>query len=257
MPDAGDVVVVDNGSDDGTTEMVRRRFPRAAVIELGENRGPAARTVGVRLVDAECVAFADDDSWWEPGSLRRAADLFDRHPRLGLIAGRVLVGADQRVDPVSLAMAASPLPAADDLPGRPVLGFVACGAIVRRSAFLAAGGFRGERVGGEEAMLAIDMASCGWALRYVPEIVAHHHPSSLRDGDARTYAETVNTLTTAWARRPAASAVKATARAAIRSHRRPVRHALLRLLREAPSIARDRRPAPELVERQLRLLEEG
>jgi|tagenome__1003787_1003787.scaffolds.fasta_scaffold20656482_1 GT2 family glycosyltransferase len=253
--DAPGITVVDNASSDGTGDMVRRRFPDVRIIELAQNQGPAARTVGVEHARSEYVAFADDDSWWQAGSLMRAAELFDRYPRLGLLAGRVLVGPDERLDPVSRAMAASPLCSHDHLPGRPVLGFVACGAIVRRSAFLDAGGFRGDRVGGEEALLAIDLASRGWALCYVDEIVAHHHPSSQRDGEARSYAETVNTLTTAWARRPAASAARATARAVIRSHREPVRRALLRLLRDAPSIARERRPAPEPVERQLRLLE--
>ena len=255
LPDVAGVVVVDNASVDGTAAMVRARFPVVTVVELPENRGPAARTTGAELVASECVAFADDDSWWQPGSLARAARLFRLHPSLGLVAARVLVGPDERVDPVSQAMAASPLASKDGIPGRPVLGFVACGAVVRRSAFLEAGGFRGNRVGGEEALLAIDLASRGWALRYLDDVVAYHYPSSRRDGEARAYAEAVNKLTTAWARRPLRPAVRVTARAALRWRHPPTRRALLRVLRDAPSIARDRRPAPDRVEVQLRLLE--
>jgi hypothetical protein len=123
------VVVVDNGSSDGAQRMVGERLPAVELIELGANHGAAARTVGARRWRAPYVAFADDDSWWAPGALARAADLMDAHPRLALLAARVVVGDDERPDPVSALMARSPLPAAPDLPGPPVLGFLACGAL--------------------------------------------------------------------------------------------------------------------------------
>src|SRR5215204_4348824 len=121
------IVVVDNGSTDGTAELVRGHHPGVQVVGLRRNRGAAARTVGARLVDSPYVAFSDDDSWWAPGALRRAADLLDRHPRLAVLAARVLVGPEERLDPVCDQMAHSPLPPAADLPGPSVLGFIACG----------------------------------------------------------------------------------------------------------------------------------
>ncbi|HEX8104964.1 MAG TPA: glycosyltransferase family 2 protein, partial [Solirubrobacteraceae bacterium] len=63
------ILVVDNGSGDGTGAAVRARFPGVEVIELGENRGAAARTVAVERSTTPYVAFADDDSWWAPGDL--------------------------------------------------------------------------------------------------------------------------------------------------------------------------------------------
>lgn len=45
------------------------------------------------------VAFADDDSWWAPGALQRAADLFGVRPRMGLLAARILVGSEIVLDP--------------------------------------------------------------------------------------------------------------------------------------------------------------
>lgn len=48
---------------------------------------------------------------------------------------------------------------------------------MRRKAFLEAGGFHHRYlIGGEEELLAIDMASNGWELRYFDSIIAFHHP---------------------------------------------------------------------------------
>jgi glycosyltransferase involved in cell wall biosynthesis len=257
LPEQPHVIVVDNGSNDGTADIVRRLFPEVELVALEANVGPAARTIGARRAGCETVAFSDDDSWWHPGSLQRAANLFERHPRLGLVAARVLVGSDARLDATSRAMAQSPLSGDDDLPGVPVLGFIACGAVVRRSAFLAIGGFPTGGVGGEEKLVALDMASQGWALRYVEEVIAYHHPSPRRNYDARASAEMLNDLTTAWARRPVAVAVRLTAAAFLQVSHPATRQALRRLLRLAPTLARARRPVPPTVERDMRVLETG
>src|SRR3954454_9650516 len=137
LPGRPPVIIVDNGSTDGTASIVSDRHPSVRLIRLGRNRGAAGRNVGVAAAATELVAFSDDDSWWAEDAVALATDLFDAHPRLGLAAGRVLVGPDGRSDPTCDAMAKSPLPRRADLPGPSVLGFLACGTIVRRSSFLA------------------------------------------------------------------------------------------------------------------------
>ena len=257
LPEAPRVIVVDNGSTDGTVERVRASHPDVAVVALSENRGSAARTIGVEAVDAPYIAFADDDSWWAAGALRQAADLFDMQPTLGLVAARVLLGDERRPDPVCAAMAASPLPRAADLPGPAVLGFIACGAVVRRSAYLACGGFH-ERfgIGGEEELLALDLAAAGWQLAYVETIVAHHHPSSARNRDARRRGVTRNALWCAWLRRPAGSALRQSVRLAHPALTdRWARRGLLDALHGLPWVLRERRVLPPPVETAARLLD--
>ncbi len=83
LPERPRIVVIDNGSDDGTPHAVADRFPHVEVIEAGTNLGAAARTLGARHVDAPYVAFCDDDMWWEPGCLSRVADHFEARPRAG------------------------------------------------------------------------------------------------------------------------------------------------------------------------------
>src|SRR5581483_10012951 len=247
------VVVVDNGSADGTVAMLRAEFPAVEAVPLAENRGSAARNVGAARVTAPYVAFADDDSWYAPGSLSHAADLFDRHPRLGLIAARVLVGPDEVLDPTCAAMAASPL-AAVDLPGPAVLGFLACGAVVRRTAFLTAGGFP-ERfgVGGEEELLAIDLAADGWGLAYVPAVVAHHHPPPRPPSADRRRLLARNALWCAWLRRRPAGAVRRTLRLVRPALADPAARAgVVAALGGLGHVLRGRRPVPAWLERDLR-----
>jgi GT2 family glycosyltransferase len=200
----GPVILVDNGSTDGTAGAVRAACPHVEIVELPANHGASARNVGVVRARTPYVRFADDDSWWAFDAGDRLVRLFDDHPRLGLVAARILVGPEERLDPASAEMADSPLPTADGVPGIPVLGFVACGAAVRRDAFLGVGGF--DRVvffPGEEERVAVDLAAEGWQLSYVPDVVAHHHPSTSRStSSARERLIVRNSLLTAVMRRP-------------------------------------------------------
>jgi N-acetylglucosaminyl-diphospho-decaprenol L-rhamnosyltransferase len=253
LPRRPPVIVVDNGSSAATLAAVRARAGSTVrVLALGENRGAAARTAGVDLARTPYVAFADDDSWWAPGALPRAARHLDRHPRVGVLAARILVGDDEHLDPTCTAMADSPLVAPEPLPGPALLGFVACGAVVRRDAYLAVGGFdRRFGVGGEEALLAIDLAAAGWWLAYAHDVVAHHHPSPADRRPEREDRMLCNDLWCAALRRPGPAVLAAAARA-VRA-RRP--RALLLAARGAPWVLRERRVVPAHVERQLRLLE--
>ena len=250
----GPVVLVDNGSRDGTPHLVRRHFPHVRVVELDANLGAQARNIGVQQARTPYVAFADDDSWWAPGALATAAEHFDRHPRLGLLAARILVGRDGRLDPVCTVMARSPLGWDDDLPGPSVLGFVACGSVVRRDSFLRAGGF--DKVvffAGEEERLALDLACDGWALAYVDDVVAHHHPSPVRDPAAREVLIRRNRLLTAMMRRPwpvVADVVRDDLLAG-----GPARRAVAAAVARLPEALRHRRAVPAGVERALQRLE--
>ena len=251
------VIVVDNGSDDDTVSRVRREFPWVQLLELERNVGASARNHGVRLARTRYVAFSDDDSWWAADALDKAEELFERHPDLGLIAAQVVIEPEGRQDPVCREMAASALGRKDGLPGPSVLGFVCCGSIVRREAFLAVGGFNPVLFfPGEERLFSWDMAAHGWACCYVDDVVAHHQPSKIRSPSAaRRRAELRNDLLTTWLRRPAKVALAETVALARRgTGDRDARAALGAAVLRLPAVARQRRLLPKSVQRQVDLL---
>lgn len=256
LPQRPAIVVVDNASSDGTAHAVRERFPDVRVQRLDENIGAAARTVAARALDTPVVAFADDDSWWADDALDVIAREFAAHERLGLLAARVLVGEEERLDPTCEQMSASPL--SDDAPlGPRVLGFVACGAAVRRSAFLEVGGFEPRLgIGGEESLLSIDLAVAGWDLRYVDQAVAHHHPDGAAPRPDRDVFTARNALWILWLRRAAPTAIAHTIRALARARTEPaMRRALAAAVRGTPWLLRNRRVVPARIERDLQLLD--
>ncbi|MGN6300753.1 MAG: glycosyltransferase family 2 protein [Angustibacter sp.] len=252
----GPVVVVDNGSRDGTPRAVRE-LGRTDVelVELERNHGAVARTIGVAHARTPLVAFADDDSWWHEGSLARAAQAFADHPRLGLLAARMVVGEDgSRLDPVCVEMAAAPLGQAPDLPGPDVLGFVACAAVVRREAFLGVRGFDDVVFfPGEEERVSLDLAAAGWGQAYVDEVVAHHLPSPARSTPlARQALIERNRVLTAIMRRPWSVVRERLAERTV-----PAQESRAALGARAARALRHRRPVPPHVEARARLLEHG
>ena len=253
------IVVVDNHSTDGTAEIVRDEFANVHVIALANNAAAAARNIGLRHLDTPYVAFADDDSWWAPDALSKSVELFDTHSQLGLVAAKVLVGHEHTIDPTCIEMAHSPLPSDATLPGPRVLGFIACGAVVRRSAFLEAGGFD-ERfgIGGEEELLALDLSSRGWALCYVDGIVAYHRPSKSRSPQRRRRVVTRNALWTSWLRYPLGQALRTTGtalRTAVRDE--AGRGGVVEAAAGLPWILKERKTVASHVQSDLRILKRG
>lgn len=257
LPDQAPVVVVDNGSTDGTADAVAARFPQVRLLRSERNLGALGRNLAVRDIEAPYVAFCDDDTRWAPGALTRAADLLDSYPGLASVTGRILVGPDLVEDPITPELRDSPVPGPAWLPGPALLGVLAGASMFRLAAFRAVGGFSPRLwLGGEEELLALDLAAAGWWMCWAAEVVVHHYPSAARDPRRRRQLGIRNTLWTAWLRRPLAGALRRTI-ALLRSipRDRASASAVAEALRGVPWVLRERRVIPPAVERGLRLLE--
>jgi GT2 family glycosyltransferase len=196
-----DVVVVDNGSADGSAALVREGFPEVTVIELERNLGfgPALNRA-VRERPADPLILLNNDVECEPRFVEAMLDSLgpgvhsvagvlvqERSPGLidsaGVIADRTLMGFDY--------LHGEPLAAALTAPDP--LGPTGGAALYRRDAFEAVGGFD-ERIFlyYEDLDLALRMAaSGGGACRLAGEARAlHAYSASLGANSAAKHERT-------------------------------------------------------------------
>lgn len=136
-----EVIVVDDGSTDGTGSIASDLDPRVRCVRQ-ENAGPCvARNRGVRECRADLIAFLDADDIWRPEKLRRQVSFMRRHPDIG-----VSYTAALRVDENLAELAYIPARTYNDycealLLHSTIVGGACSAAIVRRELALACGGF--------------------------------------------------------------------------------------------------------------------
>jgi len=184
--DCARVMVVDNGSTDGSREHIRASWPTVEVLEISHNIGVAAAlNRAVTASDSELVALLNNDIELEPEWLTDLSHALDAHPEAASASGKLLRFHDR-----------STIDAAGDLMlwsgavinrgygmrdegqfDQPQAVFAACAgaALYRRSAFEVVGCF-------DESFFAyledIDWGMraqlAGFSSRYVPTAVGYH-----------------------------------------------------------------------------------
>ncbi|CAM5265308.1 glycosyltransferase family 2 protein [Streptomyces aurantiogriseus] len=257
LPERPPVIVVDNSSDDATLQAVRHHPAAVRVLRPRENTGAVGRNLAVRQAGTPYVAFSDDDSWWAPGALRRAADLLDGRPCLAGVTARIVVEPSGTEDPVVKELRESPLIGPDFLPGPPLGSFLAAATVLRADAFRGAGGFHpGLWLGGEEELLATDLLRQGWWLSYVEDLTVHHQASVARNSTERRILGIRNTLWFTWLRRPLLPALRRTAGLMVTVPRdRASLRAFALAAAGLPWVLRQRTPVPPEIERRLAALQ--
>lgn len=254
LPERPEVIVVDNASTDGTPQLIAHTWPGLRVLRSESNIGAAARNLGAEHVRTRYVAFSDDDTTWQAGSLAKAVEILDRFARIGVLSGRVVVGDTRAIDPTCELMAASPLRSPDH-PMRRLTGFMAGACVFRTDLFRELGGYEPRLfIGGEEALLSLDVLQAGHDIAYAPALEVHHCPSPARDSDARRRTLARNAALVAWLRLPVFEALGATGYALYAALRHQRRGDELRALwRGLEWAVKERRP---VAARVLRMREE-
>ncbi|MBM4599540.1 glycosyltransferase [Rhodococcus hoagii] len=259
LPDAAPIVLADNGSSDGSAAMAEAEFPDVTVVRLPRNLGATARNIAVEQVSTPYVAFCDDDTVWQPGALTTAADVLDEYPGLATVTGRCLVEPTLTEDPLTPELRNSPVPGPDWMPGPTLLGIMAGLMMIRRRAFHEVGGFEPRMwLGGEEELLALDLAAAGWWMCWREDVIIHHRPSTSRDARRRRQLGIRNTLWTLWLRRPVRSALRRSTQI-VRSAPadRYTALAVLEAVRSLGWVVRNRVVVPSRVESGLLALEDA
>lgn len=86
-----EIIVIDNGSSDGSPEMVVREFPGVDLVQTGENLGfSRANNIGIKRASGAYLALINSDVVLHPGCFERLAEVIRADDDVGLVGPKVL-----------------------------------------------------------------------------------------------------------------------------------------------------------------------
>lgn len=172
---AREIIVVDNGSQDGTAAMVEAQFPDVRLLRQERNTGAAGgKNIGLHAARGEVILCLDDDVTLEKAdAAQRVAARFAADDTLGALSLRLLDAQTGQTDPRGI-------PRRDKVPpeGEAILGYFLGGACAFRRAALIRTGYYWEALnpyGAEEFDLSYRLIEAGYVIHYAHDIAATHH----------------------------------------------------------------------------------
>jgi GT2 family glycosyltransferase len=247
------IVVVDNGSTDGTVQALQRDEPGVDVIPLPDNVGAAAgRNPGIDAAKGPIVFFLDSDADPAPDTLSTIAAKLTARPDVAGIACKVL-NAETRAFDKTAGWIFSEKDKVDADREFSSFSFPGCGSAFRTDVLREVGGFWSALFfGREEEELSLRILDKGHEILYCPTAVVYHRvsPHVRVAGGRREYFDCRNALYTYLARYPwwmvglfaPIRVAVATLRGLRRGHLGQVLRAVVDVARNLPSVLAQRHP---------------
>lgn len=190
-----DVIVVDNGSTDGSADMALAEFSRerAYRLQLIRNRDNcgfcAANNQGFAVSDSEFVALLNNDAEADPGWLRELLAVFENRPDVGMAASKILAYEDPRridkaghliyPDGQNRGRGSGEIDRGQYDRLEEVLWPDGCAAMYRRELLDQVGGFDEDFFAyADDAELGLRARIAGWKCLYTPAATVRHHRGS-------------------------------------------------------------------------------
>jgi GT2 family glycosyltransferase len=248
-----EIVVADNGSEDGTVAAVRQAYPAVRVVENGSNLGVSGgRNTGIRAAQGEIIFLLDSDASMGRETLTTVVETFQERPEVGVIACQVLNSHTDSVDLYAgrfFAESARINRASEFFS----YTFSDCGCAIRAAVFRRVGLFWEALFFGREGEdFALRTWNSGYKVLYCPQAIVYHRlsPSKRIGGGEREYRDLRNALSIYLVRYPwwllvcilplkvATSLLKGLRKRCLGD----ILRACIEIVRLSPKLLRERRP---------------
>jgi GT2 family glycosyltransferase len=188
-----DVVAVDNGSTDGSQEMLREKFPQVLIIQNDKNVGLGrASNQGIEKTEGRYVLLLNNDTLVNGPSLDAMVEFMDGSPETGAVGGRMLnpdgsfQAAEARFPSLHEEFLIATRLGALVWPNYPdttysqatkKVDWLGSACLLLRRAALDQVGLLDERyfIYGDEADLQFRLKKAGWLVYYLPEATTIHY----------------------------------------------------------------------------------
>lgn len=237
-----EVIVVDNASEDGSPEMVRKRFRKVKLLPLKENTAIFGRNIGFKKAKGKYILFLDDDSFPKKEAIKVAVEYLERNQDVSGITMNIQILNDKRefINCFNIKHSID------------CHFFIGCGVIFRSEIFKKLGGFSPHFFAyGDDWEFALRLYGMGGKLVFLPDAqVCHLVLSNNRSTKNRIFYATRNSIWTILLNYPLLIAVPLFFWALIREGYYSLRRgyiltwfeAVVAVLKGYPQIIKDRKP---------------
>lgn len=157
-----EVIVVDNASNDGTSEMVTKEFPEVKLMGLNNNVGISGWNEGFKIAQGEYILVLDDDSYPDQETIQKGIEEFQKNKRLGIVAFEIFNTRIKKSE-------------TKEFKPRPYL-FVGCGALIKKEVLDKVGYYNEEYfIYLHELDYSARCYDYGYEIKYLPSVLVFHN----------------------------------------------------------------------------------
>jgi GT2 family glycosyltransferase len=168
-----EVLVVDDGSTDGTAAAVQRYGARVRYLHQENGGPPVARNTGLREARGEFIAFLDSDDRWAPAKTALQLDCFRRNPQLCICLTHVQNFWESELE-------AEREDLQDHRRSQPLPGYATSALLARRDAFETVGTFDTQFQHGDDFDWFVRARQLGIEMELLPDVLVYRrmHPGN-------------------------------------------------------------------------------